>query len=50
MVTARRSYVTQKSYGAALTRYEILMHKEPVKAKQIADVFIKVEENKTNGN
>ena len=46
MVTARRAYVTQKSYGAALTRFEILMNKEPAKAKQIADVFIKVEEVK----
>jgi hypothetical protein len=46
MVTARRAYVTQKSYGAALTRYEILMHKEPAKAKQIADVFIRAESDK----
>jgi len=45
-VTARRAFITQKSYGAALTRYEILMHKEPAKAKQIADVFIRAESDK----
>ena len=45
-ITARRAFLTQKSYGAALTRFEILMNKEPAKAKQIADVFIQVEANK----
>ena len=45
-ITARRAFLTQKSYGAALTRFEILMNKEPAKAKQIADAFINVEANK----
>ena len=40
VATARRTYTTEKSYGAALTRFEIIMNRDPKSALKIVDTFI----------
>jgi len=45
-ITARRAYTTEKSYGGGITRYEVIMNRSPIQAKQIADATINAEYNK----
>jgi hypothetical protein len=53
-VTARRAYLTEKTYGAGLTRYDVIKNRNPKQGKQIARATIDAElakmiEAKNNG-
>ena len=41
--TARRAYLTEKTYGAGLTRYDVIKNRDPKSAKKIADATINAE-------
>ena len=45
-VTARRAFLTEKTYGGGLTRYDVIKNRDPKSAKKIADVTILAEYNK----
>jgi|TARA_Y100000296_G_scaffold8084_2_gene9580 hypothetical protein len=45
-ITARRAYTTEKTYGGGITRYEVILNRSPLQAKQIADATINAEHNK----
>ena len=46
IATSRRSYLMEKSYGGALTRYDAIRNRDPAKAKKIADVSFRIERDK----